>query len=215
MSLFHRSSCLGVLALILAAATPARANLLTNGSFEVGPALAPGGITPLGPADLPGWTLTGASPWFWYMSAGQYGTAEDGDKFINVTSPSLSQGFAVTAGDTYTVSYYEALRADGGNQPDTLQATISLAAGSASGVTSQLANNPLTNGVLSNWELFTFAFTPNTSTTATLAFSLNNGAGYPVLDNVVVTGVPEPGSLVLFGLGAAGLFMAGCRRRRA
>src|ERR1700685_623802 len=97
----RRSLSLAVLSLGLFAAHPANGNLLTNGSFESGPTLAPGGITPLSPGDLPGWSLNGSNTWFWYMSAGQYGTAEDGDKFINVTSPSLSQGFAVTAGTTY------------------------------------------------------------------------------------------------------------------
>ena len=208
------------LAILLAAATAAHANmnLLVDGSFESGPAIT--GITPLGPGDLPGWTLSGSDPWFWYMSStGGYGTAEDGSKFINVTSPSLSQAFAVTAGTTYNVSYYEALRQDGAGQPDTLQTIISLAAGSATGVTSQLANNPLTNNSSNpNWELFTFNFTPNTSTTATLSFNLNNGAGYPVLDNVSVTALtasPEPSSFIIWSLGAVGLLVAARRRRKA
>ncbi len=146
-------------------------------------------------------------------NTGGYGTAEEGSKFINVTSPSLSQSFGVTAGTTYFVSYFEALRQDGFGQPDTLQATISLAAGSATGVTSQLANNHLTNAVLGNWRLFAFAFTPDTSTTATLQFALNNGAGYPVLDNVSVV-TPEPGSLAIWGaVIAGGLLVA--RRRKA
>jgi hypothetical protein len=147
----RRSLGFAALGLVVAAACPVHANLLTDGSFESGPATT--GILQLTPGQLPHWTLNGSDPWAWYMSStGGYGVAEDGDKFINVTSPSLtSDAFPVTAGQTYTVSYYEALRADGGGQPDTLQATIGLAAGTAAGTTSQLANNTLTNATPAGW----------------------------------------------------------------
>jgi len=42
----------------------------------------------------------------------------------------------------------------------------------------------------------------------------NNGA-YLQIDDMTVNRVPEPGSLVLFGLGALGLFTVARRRRKA
>ncbi len=213
----------GLVAFVLISAfTAAQANDIVNGSFESGPALSPGQFTPLTAGQLPGWTLEGLSPsnpsWYWYFSNNPtYGVAEDGTRFVNLSiGTPLSQSFAVGAGNTYTVSYYEALRGDGAGQPDTITSSVSLASGSATGTTSQVANNPLPNSSISNWEQFSFSFTPNTNTTATLQFALTPGmgyAGYPVLDHVSVTSTPEPRSLVLFGLGLIGLLVAAVPRR--
>ncbi len=158
--------------------------------------------------DLTNWTITpGAahpSAYWWYMSSGSsWGVAQDGDRFLQPTysDESVSQAFGVTAGVFYIVSYYEALRKDGAGNADTVTASISLTAGSATGTLSQVANNSLGNSSVANWQLFSFTFKPDTTTTATLRFVFNgDGGGYPVIDNAVVEVVPEPASLALFGM---------------
>jgi hypothetical protein len=221
-----RAFGVGFLAIgLIAAAHPARANLILNGSFESGidlsnPANTPNGtgIAIVNNGDIADWTLNPTTSFAWYMSnIGSYGVAEDGTRFLNLTGHSASQNFAVTAGDTYTVSYYEASR-NNGVTTDTITASVSLASGAATGKTTQTVGNAAYNSTIAGWQQFNFSFTPSTSTTATLQFSLASGNGYPVLDNVVVTAVapvPEPASLALCGLGAIGLLLVVRRKRQA
>ena len=183
---------------VLAAATPALAsNIIQNGDFETytghttgyGPGLiaiaAPGDMTY--PTDqLNNWTLTensfGSNPsngvdgFYWVInnSAG-YGLAQSGSNFLNLgTSESAAQTFAVSAGTTYTVSYYQAQRATGGTT-DVIDTSVSLAAGTASGTLSQTAGNTAGNASVGGWQLFTFSFTPNSSTNATLTIAARIG----------------------------------------
>lgn len=197
----------------------ARANLLVNGSFESGtPAVSGGSITAIDPGGLAGWTVapsvSGGHYW-WYMSSGAtWGVAQDGDCFLNPTyaDESVAQSFAVTAGTSYIVSYYEALRKGAAGASDSMTASIALTAGGATGALSQVSHNVLDNSAVGNWQPFSFTFTPDTTTTATLRLVFNgDGPGYPVIDNVVVAVVPEPATLTLCGLG----LLAACRPRRA
>ena len=164
-------------------------------------------------SDLADWTVQpgGTDTSFsWYMSTA-YTSPEAGDRLLNLCliNGSVSQGFSVTAGTLYTVSYYERYCASGAVQT----ATIALAAGGATGTTSQA-----TLGTESAWTPKTFSFTPNANTTATLMFQLTTQASSSgtYLDNVSVTAVssPEPSALVLLGSALLGLLAYAWRKRR-
>jgi hypothetical protein len=200
------------------------ASLILNGSFETSTGAAPNEtfgfpndvlVTypgPPGAGSIDNWTLglgSGWSEFYWYWGAVTNQSAQDGSRFMNLTSTSgqatlesISQSFTVAAGQTYTVSYYSRERAIGAD----IASTISLGAGSATGTLSQVAN------VGATWTQFSYSFTPDTSTTATLSFTQSaTGAGLDngvFLDNVSV--IPEPSALALCGLAGLGLL----RRRR-
>ena len=193
---------LGAMALCI---TPVSAqNLITNGSFEVGTPV-PGNSGQLqiaagDTANLPGWTASRA--FGWYFRASAWGrTAPDGLFNMNLNSATglntLSQSFAVAAGDTYTVSYYESRRGGGG----LLDTTVSVAAGTVTGAAGSpvaVASGPSTSIVQTtaanaNWTLHSFTFTPNTTTTATITFGNRYAGGQGdndgvFLDNVSVLG---------------------------
>ena len=194
--------------------------LISNGSFENclagyepqpmwGFVLSYPGL-PGGTTGLPGWNINLGS-WtelYWYMgNGGAGGSAQEGTRFLNLTSggnptESISQSFGVTAGLPCLVSYYERERDAGA----TLASAITLDAGTATGTLSQVANAG------TDWALFTYSFTPDTSTTATLRFAQAAGTANGVyLDNVSVTMVPEPATAAVFALG--GLVIA-LRRRK-
>lgn len=194
--------------------------LISNGSFETclagyepqpmwGFVLSYPGL-PGGATGLPGWNINLGS-WselYWYMgNGGAGGSAQEGTRFVNLTSggnptESIAQSFSVTAGLAYQVSYYERERDAGA----TLASTISLDAGTATGTLSQMASAG------ADWTLFTYSFTPDSTTTATLRFAQAAGTANGVyLDNVGVTMVPEPASAAVFALG--GLLLA-LRRRK-
>jgi hypothetical protein len=113
----------------------------------------------------------------------------------------LSQSFAVTAGNTYTVSYSE-LRRGGSGYMDT---TVSVASGTvtgAAGTPVAVDAGPAASIVQATaknaaWTLHSFTFTPDTTTTATITFGNhytgvndgNHGDNDGVfLDNVSVLG---------------------------
>ena len=182
-------------------------NLITNGSFEVGTPV-PGNSGQLqiaagNTANLPGWTASRA--FGWYFRASAWGrTAPDGSFNMNLNSATglntLSQSFAVAAGDTYTVSYYEARRGGGGY----MDTTVSVAAGTVTGADGSpvtvsagpAASIVQTTAANANWTLHSFTFTPDTTTTATITFGNRYTAGAGgtgdndgvFLDNVTVLG---------------------------
>jgi hypothetical protein len=185
----------------------ARANLLTNGSFESGSYsfggdgaqdLLPGSTT------ITGWTVitNHVAP---IEAANVYSIIpEDGNVSLDLQGYSdsapyggVQQTVATVPGAQYQLSFWIGV-----------QNSISYAVGPASvqataGSASQSFTNIL-SGAGNQWEQFSMDFSaPSASTIVTLSGVSTEGLGYIGLDNADLELVPEPGSLVLLLVGSS------------
>lgn len=220
----------------LALIVPCSAGTLTNGSFEGtytssadylnNPA---GGYAWV--SALEGWTIapSNGQGTFSFLANGYLfqPASGNGDRFLNFTDQgahaAVSQTFTADAGNTYTVSYWEACRNSSGARLDASVtagggATLTLVSSTGTGATiSGSGTGTLTQmtGTPSAWTNYTFQFTASATTQATLNFTnhIMSGEG-TFLDNVVVTATPEPGTLVLLIVGMIGLLAYAWRRRK-
>lgn len=196
----------------LAACAGANANLLTNGSFELGSG-----------TDATDWTLTPtaiAATVAAYQGIGATGTSPYGARFLDFnggnTAPigSATQDFGTTTlGTTYVVSF--AYGQYGGMVGDqTLNVTIN--ATSVPAVALQTYTNiaPSTDfGTIFKRASFTFVGTGlPTGITFTDAGTTNTFSTDLFVDDVSVQAVPEPATMAVLGLGALGLLR---KKRRA
>lgn len=118
---------------------------------------------------------------------------------------SISQTFATSAGLPYAVSFEMAGNPDGGPLLKTVRVS---AAGQSADIS--FLNSTQTRDNM-GYEPREFLFTATASST-TLTFLSLSGTGYgPVIDNVVVTVVPEPTTPAVAGLCAVAFAM--CRMR--
>lgn len=201
-----------ILALCLSACGLAHANLLTNGSFELGTFSPPGNQTMTllpGSTAITGWQVV-ADRLAWINAGNPWSlAAQDGNFFLDLSDYAagapfggVAQTFATTPGYEYTVTF-ELGSSNRWGRPDAL--TVSAAGQSASYVSAATGTN-------NDWQPFSFVFKA-TGASTTLSFIGKSGVYYVGLDNVsaTVTAVPEPS---LAALCLAGLATLAARKSR-
>ena len=203
----------GVTLFLLNMASVAHANLLTNGSFELGGFVDTGAsdetmLLSSGSTAITGWTVIDNNiGWIgpnnpWVVSA------NDGDYFLDLTdypiglSGGISQDITTVVGDTYELSF-------------DLGSSTMLSAGNNSVVVSVDTNAMLFYGFPTEenqWDMFSLQFLANTTTTNISFTSVGavHAGSYIGLDNVGVVNVgiasvPESSTIVLLGSGLIGL----------
>ncbi len=183
-----RRSGLGIVIGGLAAITLAGATLafsgLTNGSFETGAYVDGGaGFEQLNAGDtsIDGWTVdSGSVDWI-----GTYWPAQDGAKSIDmsgVDAGAISQTFATTIGNTYTVSFY--LAGNPADAPTVKTLDVGATGGTVSHYTFDTTGSTLAN---MNWTAESYSVLATTTSTTLSFVSTTPGAFGPAIDNVVVT----------------------------
>jgi hypothetical protein len=191
-----------------------------NGSFE-NPGVGPGGFLDIGTvAQAPtGWIPSGTlgNAALFYEGNGTFGTpSQDGVNMIGFggngrTGAVLSQTFDTVVARSYTVSFFVTAQ-QLGSGPQSYSAEVFDG-------TSSLGSDSGSIPVALNWVGHSFNFVA-TGAASTLSFTdTSNGAAAAginwALDNVTVSGVPEPRSLGLMAAGLAALAFVCKARRRA
>lgn len=200
--------------------TTAEANLLTNGSFELGTFVNDGNATmvlPVGSTTITGWTVVN-DQLAWIDTGNPWGlSAQEGNRFLDFTAyptgapfGGVAQDIVTAMGQQYKLTFYlGSYTQRWGGPPVSIQASA--------GGTSQTFTVSTTSSA-STWTPFSLLFTTS-STTTTITLTGTAGFQYIGLDNVSVdpTGtieVPEPSPLTSIGVSAAALFIGRIRKRR-
>lgn len=183
------------------------ATILANGSFEnyggtgfnsnIGAGLTGWTIGPSGGIDL---IIYGAYPGHWI--------AEDGNISLSLNwygSGRISQSVSTTTGQLYSISFYMGAELNGGPPVRTMDVLWN---GTVVGSPSfNYTAQPITN---MGWQQYSFVAQGTGSDT--LTFASTTGANYgPALDNVTLSPIPEPTSIVSSVFGLLGINF--CRRR--
>jgi len=220
-------SILFVLLIIAAFTSPVAGQILTNGSFEV-PVVAVSDPFYAGNPAITGWTIggnsvdVGSDAFFHLVPLDPSNHCFDGRQAIDLDgSPgpgSISQSFVTTPGARYQLSFAYSRNI---YFPEMYAHDPSLALVTVTGtglLLSQSLSSNLT-GPLLIWNPVSYQFTAD-STSATLTFASNDGAGYYggiYVDDAVVqfASVPELSVLVLGGAGLAPVVFLISRRKRS
>lgn len=204
----------GVLSIVTLCLSTAHAGLI-NGGFETPDINSSSNIVVFaGSPILVGWQISGGSgidlvSSLWAPSEGSQSISLN---WINPTT--ISQQIATTAGQQYSLSFDMAAEVFGGAALRTMDVLWNNSV-IASPQFSYTGQGPTSMG----WVSFSYSVIGTGSDTLAFRSTTTNPANYgPALDNVrldAVSAVPEPGSLILFGLGALGLFGAARKRRNS
>ena len=197
-----------------AAAGAQAANLVTNGSFELGSNdAAPGGYTTVGVGspDIAGWTVgSGTVDWI-----NGYWQASDGTHSIDLNGNSvgdISQAISTIAGQKYTLTF------DLSGNPDIRSdtRTVAVSAGGAPVNFSYTFTTPPNSRSNMNWTPESLTFTALGASTLIdfQSTSTGNCCWGAALDHVSVIAVPEPATwtLLIGGLGVIGAALRTTRR---
>jgi hypothetical protein len=202
---------------MLANCVTANANLLTNGSFE-SPAVPTGSFTTFasGSTAISGWTVGGAAGGVAIVNGGFSQEcclfpAESGSQWLDLTGlntngvEGVKQTVATTIGATYALSFWIGNVYDPTGTFGTTSTVDVRTLGTGAALLGAFTNASTTPGT-QVWQQYTLTFTAVAASTmldfvnADSATDNSNG-----LDNVTLNVVPEPGTLLLIGLGLAGL----------
>lgn len=210
----------------LTSATPAAANLLANGGFEVSPC-APGTTSFCSASvgtPLLGWTVTSGSVEFvnegyWTPSGGRWSLDLDGFSLGSIAQVFLTPS---TGAGLFTLAFDLSGNPDG--PPGVKLVRIDLVGATfAGGGTSRIVGYDVGANTRSdmNWQGWNFSFVAGLGTPVTVAFASLSNLLIPgphfygaALDNVAVTQVPEPGTYAMLLAGLAAIGLIGRRRLR-
>jgi choice-of-anchor C domain-containing protein len=193
----------------------ARADIVTNGSFEFGtnnPAFGGFATIPGSSSSITGWTVVGSVDWI-----NGYWQASDGTHSVDMNGLALGgvqQSITTVIGQTYRLTFDLSANPDHlDNHPDSRQ--LQAAAGAISGIFNYNFDAPPNSHSNMNWASYFLDFTA-TSTTTVLSFNSTSGQNCcygPALDNVAVTAVPEASTWAMMILGFAGVGFMAYRRK--
>jgi choice-of-anchor C domain-containing protein len=204
-----RKVIIGPLLAIGVAATAANADLIYNGSFEIG--TLSGSYTTLyaGSTNISGWTVdTGSIDYIGsYWQASQGSRSIDMNGYYQAGAITVAQSLATVAGQQYRVTFDMAGNPDHGGQVKSLQVS---AAGQSAAYTFDTTGKSRSN---MGWVTKTFDFVAaGPATTLSFASLMPTPEAWgPALDNVRMEAVPAPGAAFL---GVIGLGLVGWVRRR-
>jgi choice-of-anchor C domain-containing protein len=194
--------------------TKANANLVVNGSFEIGPDPITALSLPGGSTDITGWTTTREG--LDYKST--WWKASDGDRSLDLdNSPGfggIMQVIDTNVGQEYLVTFDMAGNPYEDYGDPSIKHMRVEAAGDSIDYSFDAAGHDYTN---MGWVTRSWQFTAISTSTAiefyTLDAAISGYSGYcgPALDNVSVVFIPEPATIALLGLGALSLL----RRKRS